>query len=472
MNFDRIFAWPLTSLEVFMNLALPSQYQFLPRFFRLATIAVLSNMMVPLAGLVDTAFLGHLEDIDYLAGVILGSILFDYLYRVLKFLRTSTTALTAQAVGEEDQAEIWVAGLRSALVALLLGLGILALQYPLQKFGFALLTGAPGVEQSGMDYFYGRIWGAPAVLLNFVILGWLLGQERNGLVLLISLVANFSNVGLDYLMINRWGWASAGAGWATASSQYLALAIGLISIVVLAQGEKEKGEFKAAIAKLSDWGALRATIALKGNILIRFVVLITTYSLFTNISSSFGTEVLAQNGLLLQIALLSQFTIQGVGMTNQTLTGNFKSKGEYQLLLPVLLTAIGTTLVMALGFAAVAIIFPETLFGILTNHAEINDSVRQYTIWLLPLLETTALAFMLEGYFIGLKASQPLRNAVLFSFLLIYLPCLGLAIWQQSNNLLWFSLVSYMLGLVAYLGWQLITRFSPEILALEAKQPS
>ena len=121
VNFDRIFAWPLTSLEVFMNLSLPSQYQFLPRFFRLATIAVLSNMMVPLAGLVDTAFLGHLEDIDYLAGVILGSILFDYLYRVLKFLRTSTTALTAQAVGEEDQAEVWVAGLRSALVALLLG---------------------------------------------------------------------------------------------------------------------------------------------------------------------------------------------------------------------------------------------------------------------------------------------------------------------------------------------------------------
>ncbi|WLT39889.1 hypothetical protein NON20_11330 [Synechocystis sp. B12] len=120
-----------------------------------------------------------------------------------------------------------------------------------------------------------------------------MGQERNGLVLLISLVANFSNVGLDYLMINRWGWASAGAGWATASSQYLALALGLISIVVLAQGEKEKGEFKAAIAKLSDWGALRATIALKGNILIRFVILITTYSLFTNISSSFGTEVLA-----------------------------------------------------------------------------------------------------------------------------------------------------------------------------------
>jgi len=451
-----------------MTIALPNNYQFLPRFFRLATISVLSNMMVPLAGLVDTAFLGHLADIQYLAGVILGSILFDYLYRVLKFLRTSTTALTAQAVGQEDAVQVWVAGLRSALVALVVGLGILALQYPLQKLGFALLTGAPGVEQSGADYFYARIWGAPAVLLNFVILGWLLGQERNGLVFLISLVANFSNVGLDYWMINRLGWASQGAGWATAMSQYLALALGLVCIAWSAHGET----VKAAIAELSDWQALKETIALKGNILIRFLLLITTYALFTNVSSSFGTEVLAQNGLLLQIALLSQFTIQGVGMTNQTLTGNFKSKGDYHLLSPVLLTSVATTLLMALGFALTAIAFPDPLFGLLTNHAEINASLRKYSIWLVPLLEVTALAFMLEGYFIGLKASSPLRNGVLIAFIGVYLPCLGLAVWQHSNNWLWFSLVAYMLTLVLYLSWQFLTRFSPQSLALEAvKEP-
>lgn len=447
-----------------MALSFPVNYHFLPRFFRLAAISVLSNMMVPLAGLVDTAFLGHLADIDYLAGVILGSILFDYLYRVLKFLRTSATALTAQAAGREDEVAIWAAGLRSAFVALLVGLGILALQYPLQKLGFALLTGSPGVEQSGADYFYARIWGAPAVLLNFVILGWLLGQERNGLVFLMSFVGNFANVGLDYLMINRWGWASAGAGLATALSQYLALALGLICIAATANFTT----VKTAIAELGDWGALRETIALKGNILIRFLALITAYSLFTNISSSFGTEVLAQNGVLLQIALLSQFTIQGVGMTNQTLTGNFKSKGDYSALSPVLITSVVTTLLMALGFALMAIAFPETLFGLLTSHAEINASLQTYSIWLIPLLEITALAFMLEGYFIGLKASEPLRDGVLVSFLGIYLPCVGLAVWRHSNHWLWFSLVAYMLALTVYLGWQFYARFSPQCLALEA----
>lgn len=161
-----------------MPFALPTQYNFLPRFYRLSSVSVLSNMMVPLAGLVDTAFLGHLTDIRHLAGVILASILFDYLYRVLKFLRSSTNALTAQAVGRDDSNAIVLAGLRSGFIALAIGLVILLLQYPLQKVGFAILSGSQDVEASGVDYFYARIWGAPAVLLNFVLIGWFLGQEK------------------------------------------------------------------------------------------------------------------------------------------------------------------------------------------------------------------------------------------------------------------------------------------------------
>jgi MATE family multidrug resistance protein len=117
-----------------------SQYSFLPRFFRLSLASVLSNMMVPLAGLVDTAFLGHLPDIRHLAGVILASILFDYLYRVLKFLRTSTNALTAQATGEDDSQAVLLAGLRSGLIALAIGLTIVLLQYPFNRL--ALLSSA------------------------------------------------------------------------------------------------------------------------------------------------------------------------------------------------------------------------------------------------------------------------------------------------------------------------------------------
>ena len=185
-----------------MIATLKNQYgSFLGRFYKLATVSVLSNMMVPLAGLFDTAFLGHLEDIRHLAGVILASLLFDYLYRILKFLRNSTNAMTSQAVGEDNQQGVLLAGLRSGLIAVAIALIILCLQYPIHQLGFAILAGSPEIEASGISYFNARIWGAPAVLLNFVLIGWFLGREMNPIVLLISFVANGSNVLFDYLMI-------------------------------------------------------------------------------------------------------------------------------------------------------------------------------------------------------------------------------------------------------------------------------
>ena len=431
-----------------MRFTVPSNYNFLGRFYRLASISVLANMMVPLAGLVDIAFLGHLTDIRHLAGVILATILFDYLYRVLKFMRSSTNAITAQAVGKNDDKAVVLAGLRSGLIALLVGLIIVLLQYPLQKIGFFILSGSSDIESAGVDYFYARIWGAPAVLLNFVLFGWFLGREMNWVMLLMSIVGNGSNVLLDYLMISKWGWASAGAGLATALSQYLALIVGLIWMFFTIPWQA----VPAAIQELFDWVALKETFALKGNILIRFLVLISVYSIFTNLSATMGTTVLAQNGLLLQIALLSQFTIQGVGVTMQTLTANFKSKGNTQQIIPLLIVSLVTSVVIALGFAGTSIFFPDQVFGLLTNHTEVNQEINQYTIWLLPILVITAITFMLEGYFIGLKEVATLRNAVLLSFVVGFIPLLIAAWYFHNNHLLWSTLLSYMTSNMILLG--------------------
>jgi MATE family multidrug resistance protein len=431
-----------------MRFTVPSNYNFLGRFYRLASISVLANMMVPLAGLVDIAFLGHLTDIRHLAGVILATILFDYLYRVLKFMRSSTNAITAQAVGKNDDKAVVLAGLRSGLIALLVGLIIVLLQYPLQKIGFFILSGSSDIESAGVDYFYARIWGAPAVLLNFVLFGWFLGREMNWVMLLMSIVGNGSNVLLDYLMISKWGWASAGAGLATALSQYLALIVGLIWMFFTIPWQA----VPAAIQELFDWVALKETFALKGNILIRFLVLISVYSIFTNLSATMGTTVLAQNGLLLQIALLSQFTIQGVGVTMQTLTANFKSKGNTQQIIPLLIVSLVTSVVIALGFAGTSIFFPDQVFGLLTNHTEVYQEINQYTIWLLPILVITAITFMLEGYFIGLKEGATLRNAVLLSFVVGFIPLLIAAWYFHNNHLLWSTLLSYMTSNMILLG--------------------
>ncbi|MEM8832337.1 MAG: MATE family efflux transporter, partial [Cyanobacteria bacterium P01_G01_bin.19] len=216
-------------------------------------------------------------------------------------------------------------------------------------------------------------------------------------------------------------------------------------------------DVKAAIARVGNRESLQGVIRLKFDILIRFIALISAYSIFTNISAGMGTNLLAENGLLLQIALLSQFTIQGVGMTTHTLIANFNGKKEYQKMLPLLAIAIATSLVIALSFAISVLLFPQTIFNLLTNHADINQEIVNYTIWLSPLLAFTAVAFMLEGYFIGLTEGAVLRNASLISFFLVFLPLIAVTLSLQSVNLLWFSLTSYMLSLILVLGFQLFT---------------
>ena len=161
-----------------------------------------------------------------------------------------------------------------------------------------------------------------------------------------------------------------------------------------------------------------------------------------------------KNGLLLQIVLLSQFTVNGIGLTTQTLIGNFKGKGQSEQMMPLLSVSIFTSLMIASLFAAISIFFPETVFGLLTNHTSVSQSAGEYTIWLLPLLTCGASAFMLEGYVIGLKESAKLRNSALLSLGLGFIPLAAFAWYFQSNHLLWLSLTFYMATLLISLGVQ------------------
>ncbi|GET35501.1 MATE efflux family protein [Microseira wollei NIES-4236] len=289
------------------------------------------------------------------------------------------------------------------------------------------------------------------MLLNFVLIGWFTGREMNSLVLLMSVIGNGSNVLLDYLMIVKWGWESMGAGLATAVSQYLALVTGLVGVCLSIQWTK----LAAPLQEVFDWVALKETVVLKTNILVRFLVLISTYAIFTNLSATMGTITLAENGLLLQIALLSQFTIQGVGMTTQTLTGNFQGKGSTEKMIPLLTISVITSLFIALFIAIGSVIFPEPVFGLLTNHAEVNEHISSYVIWLLPLLGLTAIAFMLEGYFIGLKEGAIIRNTVLLALAIGFTPLAATAWYLHNNHLLWMALVCYMTVMIVVLGSQL-----------------
>jgi MATE family multidrug resistance protein len=443
----------LSALSMF-NYA-KANHDLLRRFYRLAVVNVLSNLTEPLAGLIGIAFLGHLTEIRYLAGVSLATILFNYIYENSLFLRISTTALTAQAVGRNDQEAILQTFLRNGFIALVLGVLIFILQYPIGALGFTLLNGSPEVESIGLAYFNARIWGAPAVLLNFVIIGWFLGREQSGKVLLLTAIGNAANIVLNYFSIMRWDLGSTGAGLSQAISEYLTLLVGML----LASRCIEWQELRTAVRQFWNWSAFESTFILNSDVLVKSLIYMSAWTIFFNLSATFGTEILAENTLLQQVVFLIMFLVDGIGFTTETLTGNFKGQSANDQLLPLLQISLLTSLLLAVTASGACILLPETVFGLLTNHTEVIQPIKRYVPWLLVVLSCFSIAWILEGYFTGLAKGQSLRNASFAAILLGFAPVAVWAWLAHSNHLLWLATSALMATRVVILGVQLPQTF-------------
>ncbi len=410
------------------------------RFLRLAFVNITSNMMVPLSGLVDAAFLGHLADIRYLAGVALATVLFNFLYRTFKLLRWGTTGPTAQAAGRSEQDAVLLVLLRNGSIALIVGLIILLLQYPIREVGFALLSTTPSVKVAAIDYYNSRIWGAPAVLMNFVLIGWFMGREQGRPVLILSAVANGSNIILDYLFIAQWGWQSAGAGAATAISQYLMLLVGLI-FVSLEGWWVQIPIVRQAIFNLES---IKKNIKFNGNLFVARLAFVLMLAAFTNISSMLGTLVLAANTLLIEMIYFAAAFLDGLSFATESVTGNLWSAGSQKKLIPLMKLSGSISLTTGLGFAVLLIGLPDPLFSLLTNHPEVIGEIHHYLLWLLPILEIWALTLMLQGYFLGLTDVCLIRNSMVSAIAIGFMPGAAAAWKFHNEQVIWLALLLFL----------------------------
>ena len=422
------------------------------RFARLTFLNIISNITVPLASMVDTALLGHLESIHFLAGVALAAVIFEYVYWSFGFLRMGTTGITAQAVGRGDTGEVFRTLYRSLLLAWLLAAAILILQTPLRELGFLLLGGAPEVEAAGRAYFDARIWAAPATLSNFVFLGWFLGREESGAALIMTGVANLANVVLDYVFIVQMDLAAFGAGMGTAISQLLMLLAALIL-------------FWARVGKVpwvwSDvWQAQALTrlFRLNRDILLRTVALVSAFALFTNFSSLMSTVVLAANAVLLRWVMLAAYLIDGAAFATESLAGILFGTGDRVALRRLQGLALRSGVAFALPFCALALMRPAAPIRLLTSHPQTVETALQYLPWLAPVLFFGSLAYIYDGLFLGLTAGRALRNAMLLSTFGVFLPLAALALHLENNNLLWASMAAFMMARSATL-WKASASF-------------
>lgn len=430
-------------------------YSLMRRFARLTFLNVLANITVPLASLVDTALLGHLEDLRFLAGVALAAVLFEYVYWSFGFLRMGTTGTTAQGWGKRDLEAVFLTLYRSLVVAVILAMGILVLQWPLRELGFSLLSGAPEVEAAGREYFQARIWAAPAALANFVLLGWFLGREESGAALVMTVVANLANIVCNYVLIVQLDLAAFGAGLGTTISQYLMLGTGLLL------GWRRPGRIPWSWSQIADRDAMRSMFRLNRDILLRTVALISAFAVFTNCSALMGTVVLAVNTVLQRLVMLVAYLVDGAAFASESLGGIFGGAGDGVAFRRLVRVAMTWGVLMTLPLLALFLGFPESLIGILTSHPEAIEVAVRYLPWLVPVLVLGAVAYIYDGLYLGLTAGRALRNAMLVS-LAVYLPLAFWAVRRDDNHLLWYSLVVFMLARALTL-WRTSSRVFPPV---------
>ena len=422
------------------------------RFARLTFLNIISNITVPLASMVDTALLGHLESIHFLAGVALAAVIFEYVYWSFGFLRMGTTGITAQAVGRGDTGEVFLTLYRSLMLAWLLAAAILVLQTPLRELGFLLLGGAPDVEAAGRAYFDARIWAAPATLSNFVFLGWFLGREESGAALIMTGVANLANVVLDYVFIVQMDLAAFGAGMGTAISQLLMLLAALILFWARA------GKVPWVWSDVWQAQALTRLFRLNRDILLRTVALVSAFALFTNFSSLMSTVVLAANAVLLRWVMLAAYLIDGAAFATESLAGILFGTGDRVALRRLQGLALRSGVAFALPFCALALMRPAAPIRLLTSHPQTVETALQYLPWLAPVLFFGSLAYIYDGLFLGLTAGRALRNAMLLSTFGVFLPLAALALHLENNHLLWASMAAFMMARTATL-WKASASF-------------
>jgi MATE family multidrug resistance protein len=394
----------------------------------------LGFLTTPLIGLTDTAVAGRLGSADALAGMAVGAVIFDLLLGSFNFLRASTTGLVAQAFGRGDRREEQAVYWRSLAIALCSGLALALLSPFLLAAGLFLMAPSPGVAEVTTVYFSIRVLSAPLSLANYALLGFVLGRGQGMTGLFLQAVINGVNIVLSIVLGLGLGWGIAGIAWAAFTGETVGMLTGLLLIV--SRFDRRERPSRAEIFARER---MRALFSLNRDIMIRTFVLIGAFAIMTRIGSSMGPLVLAANAVLMNIFLVAGYYLDGIANAAEQLVGrafgaNFR---------PAFDRAVKLTMLWSFGLGVVTtllfLLFGENIIGFLTTTESVRAEAVKYLPWAALTAITGALAFQMDGVFIGATWSAAMRNMMLAAFV-GYLAAIGLFVPLLGNHGLWLAL--------------------------------
>ncbi|TKB47625.1 MATE family efflux transporter [Ferrimonas sediminicola] len=433
--------------------AILSRRQAHRRTFALAWPMILSNITIPLLGLVDTAVIGHLDEAYYLGGVAVGSMIITFLMWMLGFLRMGTTALVAQGLGADDIPAQFAVLKQGVALALVLALWLLLLQWPIRHWGLPLAGGSEEVQRFAAEYFAIRIWGAPAALVNLVLLGFLLGRGQPRVAMWQLLLGNGLNIALDLLLVVGLGWGVAGAAWASLAAEYGTLALAAVLVWRQLRGNPALDWYPA----LQGVGRL---VRLNRDIFLRTLCLQLCFSFVTLMGARLGDTVVAGNAVLMNFLLVISYALDGFAYSAEVEVGRaWGARDRAQLRQAVVLGWFWSA-VTALVFVVLFALAGEGMILLLTDIDAVRAHAIRYLPWVVALPALAFSCFLFDGVYIGAALGRPMRNAMLVSALGFF------ALWWGFHGLgnhgLWLALCGFMLLRGLTLGWHYLVRLNPQ----------
>jgi MATE family multidrug resistance protein len=418
------------------------------QIIKLAIPNIVSNLSVPLLSSVDTALMGRLDSEIYIGGIALGALIFNFVYWSFGFLRMGTTGLTAQAYGEKNDAKL----MQILGRALAFGLGaafILLLTHQwLIEFAFSILDGSEAVESLAKDYFYIRIWAAPATLCLYGFMGWFFGMQNAVVPMVLTIIINVVNMIANVILIQYFDMTVEGVALGTVIAQYLGL---LVAVLIF---YKRHGDLlihlqRKAIFEIEEF---KKFLSLNGDIFLRTFMLVFAFSFFENQSASQGDLTLAVNSIFLQFIAWISYGIDGFAFASESLVGKFAGAKQLQKLKKAINLSFVWGFGLSIMYSLIFYFFDTELLQIFTNQQNVLDAAADYTFWIIlfPILATAG--YIWDGVFIGLTASKAMRNTMLiaFVFYMILFYIVDYQVVEMTNYWIWltFSLFIGIRGII------------------------
>ena len=404
----------------------------------LAVPSIVSNITVPLLGMIDVAIVGHMGSPVYIGAVAVGSMIFNLVYWLFGFLRMGTSGMTAQAYGRRDLLEVARTLVRSALVALSIALLLIVFQVPLRWLMFWLIGPTADVIPFATTYFGIVIWGAPASLGLFSLMGWYIGMQNTRIPMFVSIMQNVVNIVASLLLVYGLGMKIEGVAFGTVIAQYagLLVAVGLLAKyywrVIRGRWNKMGGQWRVA-----------AFYKTNRDIFLRTLCLVTVNLYFTAAGARSGAVVLSVNTVLLQLYLLFSYFMDGFAYAGEAMSGRFYGAQNRQAFDETLRHLFGWMTVVTVSYTLLYIAGGTQIVSLLTDEPQVRALAREYIWWAWLIPAAGAVAFIWDGVFIGLTATRGMLVSTFVS-MLTFFAVYWLAMDTLGNHGLWLAQVVYL----------------------------